>query len=812
MRKLWITLGAVVVVLGVVVTLLLTNLQRVVDSQKDRILKQAEAQTGRDISVGDVGVSIWPSISVTLADVTVGDDPAFSAEPFFTAQSGAVRVRILPLLRKEVEVKRLVLDQPVVRVIKNEAGVLNTASLSNASGDASEVEAGGGDEKSAATPFALALANINNGTFYYSDRQSGQNLEAHDLDVKVSNISKTRAIDFQLDAAVLSDDDNIELVGSVGPVGDATSVEIDAAALDVTVDVKRLDIDRVLEVLPEKPGKVNLGGAIAARLSLGGTVANLTGDVSVDGTDLDLESPDKYRKPAGEPLSLVGKIKRQDDVIAIHDARLEMADLAVDVVGSFDARESVPKYTMSFTSQSVEVSKLRGYVASVDTLSASGPAKLETTVTGRLGEALPQVAGRIELQGVRVTLKELIKPVENIRGTINITDKTAFTTTEGLTARMGKSDVTTSFSVTQFEPMKLSYVVTSPELRREDVQVYQPVLPERLDLFRKVTVRGAAVVADPKNFTHNGLFTSPAGIVSGADYNILRADFKGDTKKVRIESYQLNTLGGSVTGNGEFVVAGDTPSFSVVSKVNSIDLVKFAEYRMPGLSKAIEGKISLDLTVGGKGKKWDDIQPTLAGNGTGEMLQGAFLSVNIANDLLAGLEQIQLIPRSFFANLRQRHSNVFGGNRTAFENVRGRLKIEDGRIFTSGVDMVTAGYGIKANGSLGFDQTLELDCTLSFTPEMTNSLVAQFDGVKYLRGADGRVTLPVKLVGDVKKPKVVPDIAAITNTLQKNLVSDAKDELKDKLGDVLNDKLKDGKLKDVIGGFGKKKTPPDSTR
>jgi AsmA protein len=64
-----------------------------------------------------------------VQNVTVADDPAFSAEPFLRVPSLQVNVEFLPLLWQEVRVSRLVLRAPEVTVIRDKKGRLNVTSL-----------------------------------------------------------------------------------------------------------------------------------------------------------------------------------------------------------------------------------------------------------------------------------------------------------------------------------------------------------------------------------------------------------------------------------------------------------------------------------------------------------------------------------------------------------------------------------------------------------------------------------------------------------------------------------------------------------
>ena len=62
---------------------------------------------------GPASFTLFPTLGVRVADVTLSAPPDMGGEAFLTAQSFDVGVRLLPLLRKEIVVDRLVLHEPV---------------------------------------------------------------------------------------------------------------------------------------------------------------------------------------------------------------------------------------------------------------------------------------------------------------------------------------------------------------------------------------------------------------------------------------------------------------------------------------------------------------------------------------------------------------------------------------------------------------------------------------------------------------------------------------------------------------------------
>lgn len=78
------------------------------------IVAQVKAATGRDLKIaGPASFTFFPTLGVRVADVALSPPPGMGGEPFLTAASFDVGVRLLPLLRQDIVVDRLVLHAPV---------------------------------------------------------------------------------------------------------------------------------------------------------------------------------------------------------------------------------------------------------------------------------------------------------------------------------------------------------------------------------------------------------------------------------------------------------------------------------------------------------------------------------------------------------------------------------------------------------------------------------------------------------------------------------------------------------------------------
>ncbi len=155
------------------------------EARSDRLLAAAGRVLGRELTAERVGVVVGRTVGVGLWGVRIADDPAFgSDEPFVVARRIEMRVRLLPLLRGRLIVDRVVVDEPVVRLVRAADGRLNFDSLRQQARANKKQQKDGPDAAErphAGAAFQVALLAVRAGTVRFQDQETGHTLELRDL-------------------------------------------------------------------------------------------------------------------------------------------------------------------------------------------------------------------------------------------------------------------------------------------------------------------------------------------------------------------------------------------------------------------------------------------------------------------------------------------------------------------------------------------------------------------------------------------------------------------------------------------------------
>ncbi len=113
--------GGIVALLGAVLlgVWLLVN----PNAYKGKIVAAVKESTGRELKLpGDIKLSVIPWVALELGPASLGNPPGFSDEPFLSFTHANVRVRLLPLLLRHLEIARVEVEGLDLRLRRNAAG------------------------------------------------------------------------------------------------------------------------------------------------------------------------------------------------------------------------------------------------------------------------------------------------------------------------------------------------------------------------------------------------------------------------------------------------------------------------------------------------------------------------------------------------------------------------------------------------------------------------------------------------------------------------------------------------------------------
>jgi hypothetical protein len=93
------------------------------------IQQAVETSLGRKIQFGKIRLSLFSGPAFTLEDVSIAEDPRYGAEPFAWVPTLHAHLRIDKLLRGQVQLSSVKLDDPALNLVKRSDGTWNVVEL-----------------------------------------------------------------------------------------------------------------------------------------------------------------------------------------------------------------------------------------------------------------------------------------------------------------------------------------------------------------------------------------------------------------------------------------------------------------------------------------------------------------------------------------------------------------------------------------------------------------------------------------------------------------------------------------------------------
>jgi uncharacterized protein involved in outer membrane biogenesis len=786
MRK-WITGGAILAATFIVVSALVLNINSLITRNKDYLIAQAEQALGRKIAVGDVEATVWNGIGVRLANFALADDPTFGSEEFVRARDLQVNFKLWPLLKGEVQVKRLILHDPVVRLIRNPTGEFNFSTIGGGTKDTQQKKETFGKDKRDRLPrdgssgrFLMSLVDISGGDIRYIDRRDGTDLQFRQVDLQVEDLDFNQPFSVKLAAAVYADEQNLNVSGKIGPLpakGDWTDIPLDGEG-----DIDALDLTRLKAAAPKLRNALSknfdLSGVFRIKdLRFKGSLKDLAVNGALEGTQGAIRYGKSFNKPAGVPLSLSTEGRYAGNKISISKSMLKMHTLELASAGDIQLGENATVLNLSVNSRPASLDGWDRFVPAIQRYRLKGIMELKATVRGNVGRAsAPQIQGLLVLKNASAQPPDFPKAVENLDTTIKFTGQRA--DINDMTLSLGKSRIRVAAAIEKFSPLTFSYKMSTPELWPAD---YKVSLSEdrKGDIIRNLQSEGQFTMAG-NNLVYRGKVVSANGTLLNVAYKDLQASLSVADKVANVQNLRVQALSGTVQLQGEYTLKEPSPDFTLISKVDGIDLKELYSALDVKAERDIQGRMNANMKLSGSGKSWEEIKPSLRGQGEAEVIQGVLYNFNIAESALTGITGIPGLTHNLSPSLRKKYPETFTAKDTEFKELKTLVDVGDGRINFKNMRMSAAEFIAVGNGWADFNRRVDSRATLTLSQRLSTDLSQSAREIKYLLNSQGQLEIPFSISGRMPHVKAKPDANFLGQMVQRNFMRRGADDLQNR--------------------------------
>lgn len=779
------------VAIGATVVLFVVN----PNEYKPQIAALVKDKTGREVSFGgDIKLSLFPWLGVTIGPVAVSNAPGFGNDPFVRLDAADVRVKLLPLLHKQVEIANIKVRSLTANLAKNKQGVTNWQDLLPKETTAEAMPAA----TSSSTPASTALAslaiggvNLDNATLNWRDDTTGQQQKIEGLNLTTSAISLDKPFTLGLTFGVKSDKPQIK-----GHVDLKTQLALDLAkqhygfddtTLTVQFDLTEAHTAGTLTMTTSGSADLQAGLIQLASLQVNAQARNAA-DQSKSSAELSV--PIQFnlnsQQLSAAPLSLqlVNEsgttppqkiaLKLKTNINAdLKQQTLNVADLLIDAMGIH----------------------ITGAVKGNKIIDAPN-------FTGQL--AIAPVNARDALTQAQFVLPEMddSKALTRFDAKVEFSASDKSVELTKLLAHLDDTTITTQAAVKNFAKPAINFAVN---VDRIDVDRYlPPKKPDQaqpagtpatttagaaaelpLDMLRALNLNGKVNVGQIKVTNLNA-----------ADINVAIAAKDG---LIEVQPLGAKLYQGSYTGHVTADARGKVLQVNIDEKVSGVQAGPLLKDLM-GDDK-LSGTASVNIKATATGNTSDALMKKVNGNGTFSFRNGAVKDVNIGYYLRAAEAKV--------------HGEEMPADKAAvqtdFAELTGSFKITDGLI--ENPDLLVKSPALRVDGAGTFNLN---DMNVDYGVKALLAATAVGQGGRAANELKG-IPLPIRITGKVPDIKIKPDYEGMAkarldaekdklkakaqekvDTEKQKIKEQASEKLKEKLGGS-NDELK----KNLKGLFGK---------
>jgi len=564
-----------IVILGVVLLAIAVPLLIDPNDYKDELVQAVKEHTGRELKVeGDIDLSIFPWLGVEMEQVSFANAPGFGQEPFAQVASAGVKIKVLPLLSREVVVDTIHMDGLRLNLVTNRTGKTNWDDLMASDTSASQ----GGSSGAGIAALTVGGIDIRDGEISWRDDKERRRYALHKLRLTSGKIVPGEPVDLRA---------SFDL--ETGEPPKQIPIELNARA-SLDLESQALDISK-----------------LALSVDTMELTAQVTGSKIID-----------------------APVLRGSVDIGSFDARPLLKKLAIEVApGSEDLLADVALKTDFSVDLGRQTLQLGGLSLKAGALAMTGDIKVTEL------DKTPQASGRVKIppldpralmKSFGVTYETTDKSALSKLGLSSEFSASAnHLALKKLDAKLDESVLRGSLAIRNFSKPSYTFDLTIDQIDldrylapAEDATGEQDALAALpFDILRGLNLKGQLRVDKLKAF---GLRSSNVSMKLSA---------KGGL--VTVGPSQAKLYGGSYRGQTKIDARQKTPKFTINEKLTGIDLEPFLKDAQ--IYENFSGTGDLSMNVTARGANTDAVIKTLTGRGAVSARNGKIKGINLQQSI-----------------------------------------------------------------------------------------------------------------------------------------------------------------------------------
>ena len=773
MKKIGIIIGVILIV-GIVGGAILVKVLITPERVKATVIPLAEQQLGRSVALDSIDISLFSGIVLEGLRIKEVD----SQEDFIKAERALLRYRFWPLLRLQIEVDEITLQQPQITIVRHRDGTFNFSDLlaiaeqpptTSVPAPAPPTEPSAAQTGAAAAAINLRIANLSlkDGQLRFIDNTvaapDSLQYEINQLQINARDLALRQPFPVKLSCTI-----------NGAPLTLSGELDLMQKSMNADLSLNQLDIAAFSPYFASAlPGTLR-SLALSTKLQVNAAPPKITssGNLTLENISLTLDAlPDAPITDAGFKLDYAAEYRPDTAQLHLSKADMDYNGIKAQLSGTIRALDTDPAVELKLVAQNISV--VAALAALPPALSADaaaskpdGAVSLHAYLKGALTEGAT-ILRRAELQ-----LDDLQADAAGLRPRLNgqfILENERLHS-EDLTLKVGAD-------VAQME-------ISARNLFGTPIVVTHNMRAERFDLDAILASAAAPAAASAKvtqppqekspraaaseelgpfaiPLTLNGSISVAQALYQGlsiTDFNML---YRLQDNVLDISSLSGATSGGTFSQSARVDLRQKGLSYTGKTSLKGLQLDPLVTALAPASAQTLFGALTLDLDFNGRGTLPDNLKQNL--NATGNM--------EVTEARISGTQLTQALAE--FLNLAQLDD-------IRFDTCVASLALRNG---TAQVEGNFSGSNLRAQpkGTIGLDESLNLALNARLAPKLAQELDRKGSIVGFLTDAEGWALLPLKVRGTFSAPRISLDEAALQQQVGRKAIDTLQQRLLDKL-------------------------------
>ena len=700
-----------------------------VNDYKPEISKVVYDATGRNVNIEHIQLSAFPWVGLTLKNVELENAPGFQHQHMLTIDTVDIQLALMPLLNKQIEVKRFLLDTPKVWLeqrsdTSNNWQDLQARSSTKADASSSQPTPQSSTQKQTASsnassalssPIALTadLLQLKHGQVTWSDATTGE-IVISDIQLDIKDLQLTQPIQVALSAKL--EQNPFELTAEVGPIGDFNTLDITKLPIRMQLKTDGFSLAPLSAWLPtlDEAQAKQFGDLKTGNVNLDVSIEQHKDSAIASNGSVEVQLKDKLNMTWKVNAKAMKSVHIQSFNLALNDTQV------IDISGNIKHLNQSPSYELRIETAKLQRIWLNHFIPTLQTLYQNHPEPWQSI---KLGALIAGDADILDIRDLQVQLND-----EHIQASGNLA--------------LGKAP-------------DIQLRITTNTLHLDPWIPQSEEKPVIQATSQETTATTTAVEAVEPDLTflrpwYLSLQLSAKRIDAiGLQLDNLRLTLSAEKGVVRLNPLKFEISGGRISENFALYANTYPATWKESMKLSGVSVQPILK-AIASFDK-LSGTAELSTSLSGKGLLPTSITQSLNGNGHFVFEDGQFEGVDIAKEV-----------RKF------KKQDSPSQNTTDFAQMQGSFRIHKGVLSNNDLYMASPLFRLTGKGKLYLDP-LKLDYHVR--PRLIESLAGQ-GGSRIDRG----IEVPLHISGpldniqvsvEMDKDALINSAAAINNAAGK---------------------------------------------